>query len=93
MAESLADRVLRKIGEACELYHHLILMVTPAGSGKTFQTSIHSSKQWRHWLSCLAARAGLAGVQGNPTGYLFFGAPNERSTAVPVTLRQKGEEI
>jgi len=35
MAEPLADQVLRKIGEARELYHHLILMVGPAGSGKT----------------------------------------------------------
>jgi replication-associated recombination protein RarA len=35
MAEPLADKVLRKIGEARELYHRLILMVGPAGSGKT----------------------------------------------------------
>jgi len=35
MAEPLADQVLRKIGEARELYHRLILMVGPAGSGKT----------------------------------------------------------
>jgi len=35
MAEPLVDQVLRKIGEARELYHRLILMVGPAGSGKT----------------------------------------------------------
>jgi len=35
MAELLADQVLRKIGEARKLYHRLILMVGPAGSGKT----------------------------------------------------------
>ena len=35
MAEPLADQVLRKIGEARELYHRLILMVGPGGSGKT----------------------------------------------------------
>lgn len=35
MAEPLADQVLRKIGEARELYHRLILMVGPARSGKT----------------------------------------------------------
>ena len=35
MAEPLADQVLRKIGEAYELYQRLILMVGPAGSGKT----------------------------------------------------------
>jgi AAA+ superfamily predicted ATPase len=35
MAEPLADQVLRKIGEARELYHRLILMVGPTGSGKT----------------------------------------------------------
>jgi len=33
MAEPLADQVLRKIGEARELYHRLVLMVGPAGSG------------------------------------------------------------
>ena len=35
MAEPLAYQVLRKIGEAHEFYHHLILMVGPTGSGKT----------------------------------------------------------
>jgi len=35
MTEPLADQVLRKIGEARELYHRLILTVGPAGSGKT----------------------------------------------------------
>jgi len=35
MAEPLADQVLRKIDEVCSLYHRLILMVAPAGSGKT----------------------------------------------------------
>jgi adenylate kinase len=35
MAEPVADQVLRKIGEVCSLYHRLILMVGPAGSGKT----------------------------------------------------------
>ena len=35
MAEPLVDQVLRKIGAARGLYHRLILMVGPAGSGKT----------------------------------------------------------
>lgn len=35
MVEPLADQVMRKIGEARELYHRLILLVGPAGSGKT----------------------------------------------------------
>ena len=35
MAEPLADQVLRKIGEARELYHRLILIVGTEGSGKT----------------------------------------------------------
>ena len=35
MAEPLVDKVLRKIGEARELYYRLILVVGPAGSGKT----------------------------------------------------------
>jgi hypothetical protein len=35
MAESLADQILRKIDEAADLYHRLILVVGPAGGGKT----------------------------------------------------------
>jgi len=35
MVVPLADQILGKIGEARELYHRLILMVGPAGSGKT----------------------------------------------------------
>jgi len=35
MAEPLPYQILQKIGEARELYHRLILMVAPAGSGKT----------------------------------------------------------
>jgi len=35
MTEPLAAQILRKIAEARVLYHRLILMVGPAGSGKT----------------------------------------------------------
>ena len=35
MPETLADQLVRKISEARELYHRLILVVGPAGSGKT----------------------------------------------------------
>jgi hypothetical protein len=35
MAEPLADQVIRKIGQAAELYHRLMLVVAPAGEGKT----------------------------------------------------------
>ena len=35
MSEPLVDQVLQKIGEARELYYRLILLVGPAGSGKT----------------------------------------------------------
>ena len=35
MAEPLADRVMRKIGQAAELYHRLVIVVAPAGAGKT----------------------------------------------------------
>lgn len=35
MAESLADQVRRKVDGARDLYHRLILVVGPAGSGKT----------------------------------------------------------
>lgn len=35
MAEPLADQVLRQIDQAAELYHRLILVIAPAGAGKT----------------------------------------------------------
>jgi len=35
MAEPLADRVIKRIGQAAELYHRLVLLVAPAGAGKT----------------------------------------------------------
>jgi hypothetical protein len=35
MAEPLANRVIRRIGQAAELYHRLVMLVAPAGAGKT----------------------------------------------------------
>jgi len=35
MAEPLADQVMRKIKQAAELYHRLMLVIAPAGAGKT----------------------------------------------------------
>ena len=35
MAEPLADQIMRKIADAAELYHRLMLVAAPAGAGKT----------------------------------------------------------
>ena len=35
MAEPLADKVIGRIEQAVELYHRLIMVVAPAGAGKT----------------------------------------------------------
>jgi predicted ATPase len=35
MAEPLADRVIQRIGQAADLYYSLVVLVGPAGSGKT----------------------------------------------------------
>lgn len=35
MAEPLADRVIKRIDQAAELYHRLVMLVAPAGTGKT----------------------------------------------------------
>lgn len=35
MGEPLADQIIRKIKQAAELYHRLMLVVAPAGEGKT----------------------------------------------------------
>ncbi|MBF0525667.1 MAG: BREX-3 system P-loop-containing protein BrxF [Deltaproteobacteria bacterium] len=35
MADPLADRVIQRIAQATELYHRLVLLVAPAGAGKT----------------------------------------------------------
>ena len=35
MAESLADQIIRQIDHAAELYYRLVLVIAPAGAGKT----------------------------------------------------------
>jgi len=35
MGEPLADKIMEKINQAAELYHRLVLVVAPAGAGKT----------------------------------------------------------
>ncbi|RJX22766.1 MAG: BREX-3 system P-loop-containing protein BrxF [Desulforudis sp.] len=35
MSEALADKVIRRIDQAAESYYRLIILVAPAGSGKT----------------------------------------------------------
>ena len=35
MAEPLADQIMRKVKQAAELYHRLMLVVAPSGAGKT----------------------------------------------------------
>ena len=35
MAEPLADQVMRRIDQVVDLYHRLIMLVAPAGTGKT----------------------------------------------------------
>jgi len=35
MAEPLTDKVIQSIGQAAALYHRLVMLVAPAGSGKT----------------------------------------------------------
>ena len=35
MGEPLADGVIERIGQAADLYHRLVILVAPAGAGKT----------------------------------------------------------
>ena len=35
MTEPLADQIMRKVQKAAELFHRLILVIAPAGAGKT----------------------------------------------------------
>lgn len=35
MTEPLADQIIRKVKQAADLYHRLLLVVAPVGSGKT----------------------------------------------------------
>lgn len=35
MAQSFSNRVIQRIGQAAELYHRLVMLVAPAGAGKT----------------------------------------------------------
>lgn len=35
MPEPLSDQILQKVGQAAELYHRLVILLAPAGAGKT----------------------------------------------------------
>jgi hypothetical protein len=35
MAKPLADRVIKRMAQAAELYHRLVMLVAPSGAGKT----------------------------------------------------------
>jgi hypothetical protein len=35
MIEPLVDRIIEKIAQAAELYHRLVILIAPAGAGKT----------------------------------------------------------
>jgi len=35
VAEPLADQIMRKVNQAAELYHRLMLVIAPSGAGKT----------------------------------------------------------
>ena len=35
MVDSLVERIIQKIGHASDLYHRLVIIVSPSGSGKT----------------------------------------------------------
>jgi hypothetical protein len=35
MAKQLADKILRELSQAAELYHRLVMLAAPAGAGKT----------------------------------------------------------
>ena len=35
MPKSFSDRIVERIGQAAELYHRLVMLVAPAGAGKT----------------------------------------------------------
>jgi len=53
MAEPLADQIMRKVKQAAELYHRLMLVVAPAGAGKTTA------------LTCVKERIGASLVNVN----------------------------
>ena len=59
MAEPLADQIIRQIDHAAELYHRLVMVVAPAGAGKTAALQDVHERTALRWStsisSCLAA--------------------------------------
>lgn len=50
MAEPLADQVIRKVKQAAELYHRLMLVVAPAGAQvKPLRFRMYGIAQARPW--------------------------------------------
>ena len=105
MAEPLADQVLRKIGEARELYHRLILMVGPAGSGKANDLdaiidkrseSLDASKPDRRYyeaLQWIMESTDQTATRSDNRKWNDWSAKRQDkdSMAVHVTARYKGE--
>jgi hypothetical protein len=49
MAKPLADQIMRKIKQAAELYHRLMLVVTPAAQIKRLRFRVYGIAPVRPW--------------------------------------------
>ena len=78
MAEPLADQIIRKIKQADELYHRLMLVVAPAGSGKT--TAL---KEVRERII-----APLVNVNLNLSRRMLYLTERQRALQLPQLLRE-----
>jgi predicted ATPase len=88
MAEPLADMIIRMIAQASGLYHRLILLVAPAGSGKTAALQEVSER----------AAAPLINVNLDLSRYMLELTERRRALQLPRLLAQvanatKGEVI
>ncbi|MGC8854924.1 MAG: DUF6079 family protein [Halothiobacillaceae bacterium] len=89
MAEPLADRVIRGIGQAAELYHRLVMLVAPAGSGKTTDQQV----KIREYLTPFAKFYGRMNERMDEFVRLFPVHPDYIDTFERVTAVEKCEVL
>ena len=73
MSRALADEVMENIGLAAQLYHRLVILVAPAGAGKTAALQdVHERMDFRDLVNTIAGICLGAHFQDQAPEYPFF---------------------
>ncbi len=73
MSRALADEVMESIGRAAQLYHRLVILVAPAGAGKTAALQdVHERINFRDLVNTIAGICRGTHFQDQAPEYPFF---------------------